>query len=186
MHRYLASIFNESEIETTIQDAFKFNYNSCGLYKEYCDSINKNYSDNTKIEDIPFLPISFFKNHKIQSNQKSKSKLFLSSGTTGKKSKHYVTDLNIYNHSLLNSFKYAFGDPKKFHFIGITPSPEERKNSSLVYMIDKLQSYSKNEGFFSSNSEEFKIKIKKIQKSKSEIIVFGLSHMLLELSLIHI
>ena len=47
-------------------------------------------------------------------------------------------------------------------------------------MIDKLQSYSKNEGFFSSNSEEFKIKIKKIQKSKSEIIVFGLSHMLLE------
>ena len=47
-------------------------------------------------------------------------------------------------------------------------------------MIDKLQSYSKNEGFFSSNSEEFKNKIKKIQKSKSEIIVFGLSHMLLE------
>ena len=157
--------------------------NSCDLYKEYCDSINKNYSDNTRIEDIPFLPISFFKNHKIQSNQKSKSKLFLSSGTTGKKSKHYVTDLNIYNHSLLNSFKYAFGDPKKFHFIGITPSPEKRKNSSLIYMIDKLQSYSNNEGFFSSNSEEFKIKIKKIQKSKSEIIVFGLSHML---SLIHI
>ena len=40
MHRYLASIFNESEIETAIQDAFKFNYNSCDLYKEYCDSIN--------------------------------------------------------------------------------------------------------------------------------------------------
>ena len=107
-----------------------FNYYNCDLYKEYCDSINKNYSEDIKIEDIPFLPISFFKNHKIQSNQKIKSKLFLSSGTTGKKSKHYVTDLNIYNHSLLNSFKYAFGDPKKFHFIGITPSPEKRKNSS--------------------------------------------------------
>ena len=180
MHRYLGSIFNESEIEAAIKDAFKFNYNSCDLYKEYCDSINKNYSDNTSIVEIPFLPISFFKNHKIQSNQKSKSKLFLSSGTTGKKSKHYVTDLNIYNHSLLNSFKYAFGDPKKFHFIGITPSPEKRKNSSLIYMIDKLQKYSKNEGFFSSNCEEFKIKIKKIQNSKSEILIFGLSHMLLE------
>ena len=47
-------------------------------------------------------------------------------------------------------------------------------------MIDKLQNYSKNEGFFSSDSKEFKLKIKKIQKSKSEIIVFGLSHMLLE------
>ena len=136
MHQYLGSIFNESEIETAIQYAFKFNYKSCDLYKEYCDSINKNYSDNTRIEDIPFLPISFFKNHRIQSNKKIKSKLFLSSGTTGKKSKHYVTDLNIYNHSLLNSFKYAFGDPKKFHFIGITPSPEDRKNSSLIYMID--------------------------------------------------
>ena len=66
MHRYLASIFNESEIETAIQDAFKFNYNSCDLYKEYCDSINKNYSENIKLEDIPFLPISFFKN--IKSN----------------------------------------------------------------------------------------------------------------------
>ena len=114
MHRYLASIFNESQIETAIQDAFKFNYNSCDLYKEYCDSINKNYSDNTRIEDIPFLPISFFKNHKIQSNQKSKSKLFLSSGTTGKKSKHYVTDLNIYNHSLLNLLNMPLETQKSF------------------------------------------------------------------------
>ena len=72
MHRYLASIFNESEIETTIQDAFKFNYNRCDIYKEYCNSINKNYSENIKLEDIPFLPISFFKKNKIQYNQKSK------------------------------------------------------------------------------------------------------------------
>ena len=42
MHRYLGSIFNEAEIETAIQYAFKFNYSSCDLYKEYCDSINKN------------------------------------------------------------------------------------------------------------------------------------------------
>ena len=45
MHRYLGSIFNESEIQTAIQDAFKFNYYNCDLYKEYCDSINKNYSE---------------------------------------------------------------------------------------------------------------------------------------------
>ena len=151
MQRYLDRIFNESEIEKVIHYAFKFNYNSCDLYKEYCDSINKNYSENIKLKDIPFLPISFFKNHKILSKEKTASKIFLSSGTTGKKSKHHVTDLKIYNHSLLNSFKYAFGDPKKFHFIGITPSPKERKNSSLIYMIDKLQKYSKNEGFFSCN-----------------------------------
>ena len=180
MHQYLDSIFNDHEIEETIHYAFKFNYNSCKLYKDYCDSVNKNYSKNNKITDIPFLPIGFFKNHKVQYNGKTHDKIFLSSGTTGKKSKHYITDLKIYNQSLLNSFKYAFGDPKKFHFIGITPSPEERKNSSLIYMIDELQKYSKNKGFFSSKCEEFKLKIKKFQKSESEIIIFGLSHLLVE------
>ena len=60
MHRYLASIFNESEIETAIQDAFKFNYNSCDLYKEYCDSINKNYSDNIKDRGYTIFTNQFF------------------------------------------------------------------------------------------------------------------------------
>ena len=180
MHQYLDSIFNNPEIENAIHYAFKFNYNKCRLYRDYCDSVNKNYFNNNKINNIPFLPIGFFKNHRVQSNKKTEYKIFLSSGTTGKKSKHYVTDLKIYNHSLLNSFKYAFGDPKKFHFIGITPSLKERKNSSLIYMINKLQNYSKNDGFFSSNLEEFKFKIKEYQKSKSKTIIFGLSHLLLE------
>ena len=167
MHQYLDSIFKNSKAENFINYAFNFNYNNCKLYRDYCNSINKETTNTNKLTDIPFLPIEFFKNHKIKTGYGKASRIFVSSGTTGKKSKHYVLDLKVYDQSLLYSFKYAFGDPKNFHFLGITPDPNERKNSSLIYMIDKLQKFSKNEGF-SDNTfvylEEFRLGRKEKKK----------------------
>lgn len=180
MHQYLDSIFKNSKAENFINYAFNFNYNNCKLYRDYCNSINKETTNTNKLTDIPFLPIEFFKNHKIKTDYGKASRIFVSSGTTGKKSKHYVQDLKVYDQSLLYSFKYAFGDPKNFHFLGITPDPNERKNSSLIYMIDKLQKYSKNEGFFSANLQNFKVNIEKYQNSNKKIIIYGLSHLLLD------
>ena len=156
MHQYLDNIFKNSKSEKVINYAFNFNYNNCKFYRNYCNSINKENINNHKLTDIPFLPIEFFKNHKIKTDRGKTSRVFFSSGTTGKKSKHYVQDLKVYDKSLLYSFKYVFGDPQNFHFLGITPDPSERKNSSLIYMIDKLQKFSKNEGFFSANFQSFK------------------------------
>ena len=53
-----------------------------------------------------FLPIEFFKSHVIKCFEKEE-KIFESSGTTGKKSYHYINDLNI----LINKFileKFTF------------------------------------------------------------------------------
>ena len=180
MHQYLDNIFKNSKAEKVINYAFNFNYNNCKLYRDYCNSINKENINNHKLTDIPFLPIEFFKNHKIKTDRGKTSRVFFSSGTTGKKSKHYVQDLKVYDQSLLYSFKYVFGDPQNFHFLGITPDPSERKNSSLIYMIDKLQKYSKNEGFFSANLQNFKLNIEKYQNSNKKIIIYGLSHLLLD------
>ena len=180
MHQYLDNIFKNSKAEKVINYAFNFNYNNCKLYRNYCNSINKKNINNHKLTDIPFLPIEFFKNHKIKTDRGKTSRVFFSSGTTGKKSKHYVQDLKVYDQSLLYSFKYAFGDPQNFHFLGITPDPSKRKNSSLIYMIDKLQKFSKNEGFFSANFQSFKLNIKKYKNSNKKIIIYGLSHLLLD------
>ena len=54
----------------------------------------KNYNE------VTFLPIEFFKTQKVITGNNKEEKLFTSSGTTGtEKSKHYITDIEIYKKS---------------------------------------------------------------------------------------
>ena len=91
------------------------------------------------LNQIPFLPIKFFKSHTVLSSNQSIEKKFISSGTTNTNlSTHYITDLKLYESSFENSFKYFFGDIKEFTILALLPSYLENKNSSLIYMADKL------------------------------------------------
>ena len=54
--------FEEKALET-----FHFQYNHNQVYKRFVDSLNCNPSTISAIDQIPFLPISFFKTHKITS-----------------------------------------------------------------------------------------------------------------------
>ena len=123
----------------------------------FCDLINKNPSDVTNSKQIPFLPIKFFKSHKVISSNKSIEKTFISSGTTKTNfSKHHIMDLKVYESSFENSFEYFFGDIKEYTILALLPSYLENKNSSLIYMIDKLilKTNNKNSGFYLNNYDE--------------------------------
>ena len=62
------------------------------------------------INEIPFLPIEFFKTDQIICNGQKIEEIFLSSGTTGNQSKHLVTDLGIYKNSFQKSFQQFYGN----------------------------------------------------------------------------
>ena len=67
--------FNQKAIEI-----FNYQYNNNSVYSKYCKLINVDVKSIKKIEDIPFLPIQFFKNN-IVSSHREHTHLFKSSGT---------------------------------------------------------------------------------------------------------
>ena len=95
--------FNRQTIEI-----FKHQYTNNSVYSKYCKLINVDFNSIKVVEDIPFLPIQFFKNHKVSSHN-DHTHLFKSSGTGGGRSIHYVKDIDIYIESFTRGFKANFG-----------------------------------------------------------------------------
>ena len=107
------AIFNiksNSQFESLALEVFRFQFENNPVYRSFCDLLYKHPSDVNIISEIPFLPIQFFKSHKVLSLKGSIDKVFTSSGTTGSEpSKHLVQDITVYEESYLKGFKHFYG-----------------------------------------------------------------------------
>ena len=178
------SISSEKDFETAAMDIFKFQFENNAVYRSFCDLLYKHPSDVKNMEDIPFLPIQFFKSHKVLSNVNGIEKVFSSSGTTGSvTSKHYVTDISLYEKSFQNGFEQFYGDIKDYVVLALLPSYLERDGSSLVYMVDNLlkQSGHQESGFYLNNLEELKDILLKLESQMRQTLLIGVSFALLDL-----
>jgi len=120
-------------------DIFRLQYHQNDIYKKYVDSLNIIPESIVSIEEIPFLPISFFKTHEVTTTTFKPEIIFESSGTTGEStSRHQVKSLSLYRKSFTKTFNLFYGDPKKWCILGLLPGYLERKNSSLVTMVNDL------------------------------------------------
>lgn len=109
------------------------------LYKKYVDSIGILPARVHSIETIPFLPISFFKTHKVTTTSFDPEIIFESSGTTGEiTSRHLVKSLSLYKKSFSKAFFLNYGSPNEYCILGLLPGYLERKNSSLISMVNEL------------------------------------------------
>ena len=172
------------DFEKKALEIFKFQFENNLVYRSFCDLLCKNPSEIKNLKDIPFLPIDFFKSHEIKISSKKTSKIFTSSGTTGSNlSKHYVTDLDLYEKSFMNCFKVFYGDINDYTILGLLPSYLERNNSSLVYMVNKMIEQSKfpESRFYLDEIDELKETILNLEKEKRKTILIGVSYALLDL-----
>ncbi|WP_185869850.1 long-chain-fatty-acid--protein ligase [Blattabacterium cuenoti] len=169
------SITSKKEFEDLTLELFHYQIINNKIYRNYINLLKINTLKIKNISDIPFLPISFFKTHRI-CNKKNEDIIFTSSGTTGSiKSKHYVADLSIYMNSIQKGFEYFYGPINKFKFLVFFPT--DRIDSSLIYMVNYfIQKTYKNGSCFVSTYED----IKTIYNSKKNILIFGLSFSLLD------
>jgi len=181
-----ASVFkinNGEQFDREALKVFDFQSRENPIYKEFLSLLNISPMNIRKIEEIPFLPIQFFKSHRIVSNHKKEETVFLSSGTTGMTpSKHFVTDLSIYQESYLKGFEKFYGKPEEYHILALLPSYLERSGSSLIYMVDDLISKSRSEhsGFYLHNFDELNEKILYLEKKKEKTLLIGVSYALLD------
>jgi phenylacetate-coenzyme A ligase PaaK-like adenylate-forming protein len=181
------SIFNiksEAQFKEVAIAVFKHQFKNNKVYRSFCDLINKHPSDVTEIEQIPFLPIQFFKSREVLSSADKIETIFTSSGTTGSvTSKHFVTDVNLYKESYLKGFSHFYGDIEDYVVLALLPNYLERNGSSLVFMVDDLIAKSKNSesGFYLNNLDDLAKKLINLDKNGQKILLIGVSFALLDL-----
>ncbi len=152
------------------------------VYANYLKLINVSPHSITEIDDIPYLPIDFYKHHVVSCQPKSvNSHVFLSSSTTGMgQSKHYVNDINQYINAFSKSFEFCFGNITNFSFRFLLPSYMEREGSSLIYMAQKLLSISGSGGFYLTNFKQLAYDLAQDIAEKRPTILLGVSYALID------
>ena len=184
LYQKIFDIRSKEEFKSTCLEVFQYQYEHTEVYRKFCDLLKTDPSSIKKIGDIPFLPITFFKEFDILSSEKKSTQLFTSSGTTGSSvSKHFIADLKLYEESFLKGFQYFYGDIKKWTVLALLPSYLEKEGSSLVYMVDRLikDSQSTNSGFYLHNLNELINKILELERKNEKTLLIGVSYALLDL-----
>jgi phenylacetate-coenzyme A ligase PaaK-like adenylate-forming protein len=179
----LFQINTEAEFLAATLDTFHFQYAYNKVYQEFCTHLNIVPQNVKRIADIPFLPIHFFKEKKIVSTTDSIAATFTSSGTTGSTtSKHFVTDISIYEESYRSAFEKFYGATSSFCILALLPSYLEREGSSLIYMVNDLINKSKHpkNGFFLNDVERLKNHLIALEASGTKTLLIGVSFALLD------
>jgi len=184
LEKKIFAISSPEEFNAVALEVFQFQYKNVKVYREFCDLLKLDLTTINKVQDIPFLPISFFKSHKIITESFNSDKIFSSSGTTGTiTSKHFVTNLSLYKESFTKAFNHFFGTIEEITILALLPSYLEQENSSLVFMVDELikQSNSSHSGFYLDNTSDLIEKLEFLEQTKQKTILLGVSYALLDL-----
>ena len=164
-------------------DLFRFQAKYNQVYRDFVAALKINPDEISRIEDIPFLPIQFFKSHIIKTTDYEPAEWFESSGTTQTiNSKHFLKDKNIYRNSYLEGFRKFYGNPEDWVIIGLLPSYLERQHSSLVVMVDELIRLSgkKESGFYLYEHQQLSEVLEQLEKDGRKTLLIGVSFGLLD------
>jgi hypothetical protein len=181
----LQDIFSASaeSFTATALNVFRFQYEHNDTYNRFCNIIRKHPEQVNSVEQIPFLPIQFFKSKQIKTGSFDEALCFESSGTTGSvNSRHFVKEASVYEESFLKGFEMQYGNINEWCIIGLLPSYLERGNSSLVYMVDKLVKLSEHagSGFYLYEHDKLKVQLQANEKAGVKTLLIGVTYALLD------
>ena len=178
------TISSQKQFEKIALKVFRFQYDNNQVYREFCQLLKTEKQEVKSLQQIPFLPIQFFKSHAVVSNTNPIQETFTSSGTTGMiTSKHFVTDVSIYEESYSKGFSQFYGNIEDYTILALLPSYLEREGSSLIYMVKDLieLSNNSNSGFYLNQYDELIKKLIDLDQSGQNVILIGVTYALLDL-----
>lgn len=170
-----------TNFETNALAALHFQIKENKTYASYNDHLGRKVESMTKITDIPFLPIDFFKSRQIKTGEWVEQKIFRSSGTTETgRSRHFIQDLTFYHDSSLRHAQYIFGTFAHVPILALLPSYLEQGESSLVEMVRHFMTVAHpNSGFYLDMTDSL---VEQMIRSESPMLLFGVSYALLDLA----
>ncbi|HEY4652120.1 MAG TPA: acyl transferase [Pontibacter sp.] len=162
---------------------FRYQARHNPVYGTYLQHLHTNPDQVSSLEQIPFLPIEFFKQQKVATGEFEPEITFLSSGTTQQtRSKHYVADLQWYNQVTKYIFEHFYGPLEQYVVLALLPSYLEQGGSSLVAMADYFiqQTGQQEEGFYLHNRSQLLQTIDAAGKQNRKVLLIGVSYALLD------
>ncbi|MCP4522306.1 MAG: acyl transferase [Cytophagales bacterium] len=183
--QFKASLFstNKDNFEKKAITLFQYQANNNAIYKLFLEHLKVSPEQIQRVEKIPFMPIEFFKKHKIVSSKFQETSIFQSSGTTGSEtSKHYVEDTQFYLENCQQIFESFYGKIEEYTVLALLPDYLERQNSSLVLMADDFIKKSKEKlsGFYLYNFEELSQTLHNCMKEGKKVLLLGVTFALLD------
>jgi hypothetical protein len=181
-------IQNNAEFERLALEIFNYQFNNCRVYSDFVKNLGVNANHVNSVENIPYLPIEFFKSHEVFSGAGNPEEIFTSSGTTGViQSKHSVLSADLYVKTFRKAFEIFYGDIKKHAILALLPSYLEREGSSLIYMVDDLigQSAIEQSGYFLYDHKMLYDTLASLKSSKTPTILIGVTYALLDFAESH-
>ena len=179
---------NEKAFRQIALTVFRHQYFHNPVYGSYCNAIGRTPDNVSVLEEIPFLPIAFFKSHLVKTGAFDPVAVFKSSGTTGAAtSRHYISDMSLYEKSFFTCFEKFYGKPEEYCILGLLPSYLEQGSSSLVYMVDGLirKSGHPQSGFYLYEYRQLSETLQQLERKGQKAILFGVTYALLDFAEAH-
>lgn len=170
------------EFLTILPEVFVYLTTHNPVYRRFIEISGRAGKEVLDINDLPFLPVSFFKNHFIITDEKQPETVFRSSTTTGAlPSQHPVGDLSVYRKALCESFRFAWGNPSGYVFLALLPSYLERNDASLVFMMQELMKESQRplNGFYLNDFNALHTALSAVNNSGEPCIFIGVTFALM-------
>ncbi len=175
---------NAETFDTVALEVWHYQVECNPLYRQFCDILGFTDDRVRAVNDIPFFPITMFRDHAIQSGTWAAERIFTSSGTTGARpGKHLIRDLAWYHRITSLCVGAHLRSPKEFIWAGLLPSYLERPDSSLVDMVQYFISEHETTagGFFSKPDLSLIKQLKNWSAQRMPVILIGVSFALLDL-----
>jgi Acyl-protein synthetase, LuxE len=175
--------FPEADFVLRALDVFRFQYAENALYRAFTNALGVKPEAVSRLTEIPFLPVSFFKTHAVRTRDFVPEIVFRSSGTTGVvTSRHEVREVGLYRKSCMAGFEQFYGPVGEWCVIGLLPAYLERSGSSLVFMVRELIGASghADSGFYLSEYEELYRVLRRLEAAGQKTLLIGVTFALLD------
>ncbi|MCB2407821.1 acyl transferase [Hymenobacter lucidus] len=161
----------------------------CPPYRAWLHHLGRQPETISRLTDIPFLPIEFFKTHEVRTEPADweSQEVFLSSGTTQQqRSRHLVRDPQLYRRNAARIFEQVYGSPlTSWTFLALLPSYLEQGQSSLVAMVDYFaqeSGQSQPAFFLHDHAALLRALAEAKQDTTRRVMLIGVSYALLDLA----
>lgn len=182
LHQRIFSV-NTTTFDELSLEIFRFQYDQNTLYRTFINTLGKRLEDIVKVDDIPFLPIEFFKTENVKTGEWNTETVFESSGTSQQvTSKHQVFNEEFYLRNSLNAFQAIYGGISDFAILALLPSYLERGNSGLISMVNHFidKTDTADSGFFLNEFDELSAMLLSLKERGQKTILWGVTFALLD------
>ncbi|MCJ8167419.1 acyl transferase [Pontibacter sp. E15-1] len=173
------------DFEAVALDLFRYQAQHNPVYRAYIHYLGIKPGEITVLEQLPFLPIEFFKEQEVKTGEFTPKVTFYSSGTTKQvRSRHLVPSLDLYHAVAQRTFEQFYGPLREYVVLALLPSYLEQGGSSLVAMVDFFirQTQQREHGFYLRNHTLLLQAMRQARQRGKKVLLIGVSYALLDLA----